>query len=349
MRKPLLLLAVVLLLGLIPLGLAASWQNQDSWTTTLSNNTVAGALTVTPGASGAWVSGGYDFNGTANANRTAFKPLHNLEAFTILVWFTPDSIAAGDKMLLGQYVDLNNRLEVYQAANDMQFRLGTGAAYISLTLYNLLTVAHQYLAIMTWNKSLNSGKYTAYVYDLSVANTSTGTSATGHATNTTANAVMNLAKRIPSAAAFGGKMWQVQLLERKITQTEAEAARLGFLDTDLWRWDLDEASGIVFLPNAPRYAYQDGWSTSLVATAPYTPGWQGQDYWSEILDTPAPVVDISPFLPPWVSLLGMILLPVSLCYVPLQKRRNDEIRFDDLGMAAILFFLGLALMIGSVV
>lgn len=333
---------------MIPAAAAASWVTQDTWTATLSLSTPPGALTVTPGASGTWVTDGYDFNGTGTANRTGFTPLHNVGAFTILVWFTPDTLT-GAQMLASQYVDLNNRVEVYQENDDMQFRLGTGSAFIAMTLHNLLTAGRRYLAVMTWNKSVDSGKFTAYVYDLTVANTSTAVSSTGYTGNTTANAALNLGRRIPTALQFSGKIYGLQILARRITQTEAEAARLGFLTGTRWHWTMDEGTGTVFYANTPVWRYQDTWTASAPSSAPYQKTWKTMDSWGASIQVPVVQPDIAVFLPPWVGLLGIILLPVSLCYVPLRRRLTDTVSVNDFGTAALLFFIALALMIGSVI
>lgn len=349
MRKLPLLLAVVLLLSLIPVGLAASWIEQDEWTTTLDLSGVAGTLTITPGAGG-WVDGGYNFDGSATyATRTSFRPLHNVHAFTVIIWLRPDVAppSSTDDIMLGQYVDANHRIQlVSSVSNYLSATAGNGSTNVGVTT-GAVSAGGLYCLIVAWNGSLNAGKIDAYL------NNTLTTSANGITGNTSAAADLMLGRLSASGYYFDGKIYQLAIYDRKLSAEESRQAHAGgassVYDSPVWWWRMDEASGIALLPNAGGWFGQDGWSESLIASAPYTPGWQGQDYWAESLPVAAPVVDYSPFLPPWVSLLGMILLPVSLCYVPLKKRLNDEIRFDDLGMAALLFFLGLALMIGSVV
>jgi len=353
MKRSLLLLTVLSFIVLVPLASAASWQNQDVWTGYVSND-VAGALTITPGASGAWETGGYNFNGTAYATRSGFKPLYNESGLTIVMTLRLNSPTQSFKKALSQYSDSTNSIEVVTHKNEriyVDFTVGGTNYYTRIDKLTGLNYTVPTTIVWTWA----SGDVPVLYGFQSGVQVSYNASVTGAYTGSTAfaNAQLYLGSQTGGSAQTVSTISYLAVYDTNMTTDEIGV--IGALGPDvvygspLYYWTLNEGEGSVFLPGNPAWVHQTFFSLSAVSSAPYVPAWLSQDQWIAYPDVAAPVVDISPFLPPWFSLLGLILVPASMSYPFVKKRMTGDLEFNDVGTAMLMFFLGLAFLIGSVV
>lgn len=336
MRKPLVLLAVVLVLGLIPLSLAASWIEQDEWTATLDLAGADGTLTITPGASGTWVSGGYAFNGTAYATRTNFKPLHNQGAFTVSLWFSTKSVASGVRYLVSQYVGANTQVAVWQSNVNFRLSIGTGSTLASVNFTNLVA-GKVYYAVATWDKSLNGGKLSLWV------NGTYSESSRVMTSNTTADDKLYLGAGDGSFNWADNTIYSLAFYNYKFSESMMNATKTGrdvFFENASYYWTFNEGTSTVANPALPAFMIQDVWAETLPTGEPWVPEWYSQEAWYGFLYLPSVPAEYGPMVNVWLGFMGLVMIPGGAAVFA--KSKNYK-------LALLMIACGFALLIGTVV
>lgn len=315
-----LFLALVLCSALTPLASAASWVDQDDWTVTVATP-VSTDLTVTPGASGAWVTGGYNFS-SSYATSVGFRPLHDQDAYSLVLWFSPHNIS-GFHYLVGERDGAGeNNVAIQQQDNDLQFTIGDGTTGRTIMLYNSLVKDRVVMAVWTWDKADDSGKLKSYIYD-TTNGTLGSTTGTGQTVNSVCNIDLRLGYRHDNNYYFAGKMFYLAMYDYKLSA--AEVALIAQLGQDVvygnpeHYYTMNEAAGVTFNDFAANiWNHQDYWDgVSAVTNTPSYPAWELQDnYTMYVIGYLAPVIPTDPWAgieEAWILLIGVVCFIAGPC------------------------------------
>ncbi len=197
------------------------------------------SLTITPGASGHWADGGYDFENTGYATYAAFKAMNGINAVTIVMWFRPSELAdyifgegTGTYTSSGAYISGGNQRLYIQIANNTH---RTYASTPALTLGNL------YCGILTWT---TGGKATVYLNGTIGPTGIAGDSMTGSITN---NGQFYLGAAGGGGGPHNGTIYSFSVYNFACSQTQIDIIQSlgpdGVFDGNRYYWTLDEGAG----------------------------------------------------------------------------------------------------------
>ena len=294
-------------------------------------------LVVTAGASGQWVTGGYDFQGTAYAYRSGFKPFHTLTKFTVIIWTTYDSLStvqfflserAGSNAQVRLYVDTTNHLKGQwgDGATVQTYGIGTGTG-IGVGKLQMLTMA--------WNKDVNLGKLDLWV------NGTKYTSSLGITNAISANVDCIFGASEVLANNYLGTIYAIRLFTSKLSDgkiAEYYAAGENYVDFPVWHYyNLNTGSGTTF------YDYTPSWQEAQEIGADFrTPSWET----AQQIEIPFFVEAFTGFINFFLVLGGLCLLPTSTFYLVYGGR--SALTEKKLYAFAFLLIMGLSLFIGGI-
>lgn len=326
---------------------AASWVFQDEWEGTIVTAAVPTNLDLTPGASGSWVTGGYDFNGTAVATNTSWRPLHGKTAFTVSGWFNFSSLVQY-AYVLGQYVDADNRVALYMAtASNITFIVGDGSTTSSVSVG--IDVDKLYFFAMTWDKDLNDGKVTLYLNDTAY----TASSGLTNAVSCDSDFFMGKGSGL---VGLTGSIYLLVMHYEKLTSDEAmfsfQAGPNSFSgEASHWYW-MDEDTGTVFYDQLDGWHSQDHWEPDIVtgsATPPiqwvYQESLNASIFHTSVIEA-ATVLVLGEVALAFAAAVGLVIMPISTVLLA-YKIKNREIDRNNFFWLVFLFFVGLAFAVGA--
>ena len=320
---------------------APEWQHVETWTLTLMDDW-DGLLTIIPGASGAWVEGGYNFNGTGYATRDGFKPLDGLTAFTISIWFVPhtNDTGGGGKLLLSQYINASYRVEIIQVDSSIITRVSVGGSTGNVPNADVLTAGHLIHLSLVYESGDNLRLY------VNGSLNNLGTILTGAVT---ADADLYLGAQKNGLYPINSTAYSVRIYT---TALDADAHSLLYTigtsigyGSPLWYWMMDEGNGTLFYPNQPTWFYGDHWSLDLYGYASFATAWQSTDTATVILMPPDTAPPLShDLIGAWIPLVGIALF-VGTPSVFAFKLKRKHVTMNDVGMLLIGVGMGLALLL----
>lgn len=291
-------------------------------------------LDVTHGASGEWVTGGYDFNGTGYAWDSGFKPFHGVGAFTAVYWWIPDSLT-GVQFFHAQYAGSYYRQRLYWATNLIVSQIADGSSLLGSNT-GAVSVGSGKLQMITqtWDKDDDSGKLSIYI------NTTEYKSSTGLTNVINANDEIAIGSNQGFTENNLGTFLTVYYLDHKLTSAEVTTLYNegpDHYDPPVWHyWDLDTGSGNIFYDYAGSWIEAQNTTIDLLSTNWYS----------------AQRVDVAVYLEKFqgnilflVSLAGGILIPVSTGLMVKMKR--DEAAADHFMLYLLLFLLGWGMFLGG--
>lgn len=342
MRKSLVILALLISMSvLVPFALAASWNSQDTWTGSIYSPEVTD-LTITPGASGAWVTGGYNFHGTADAQTAGFYALDDLTAFTCVIWINTNDIgSAAYQRFLYQYYDGSNEFDLIQHQDDVGFILEIGATHIEIYVNSLLVVGEYTQLVCAWNSSSNSGKLDLYV------NATLGTSASGVTGTTDLPSVFRV-----GAASYNGIVYSLAIYDFKFTADQVADNLLYGPDyrypNATHFYNMNEGTGTTFNDFGNGWIHQDTFAASI-NQGTYT--WTYQETFNTSMpavEEPAPV-DYAGTLAIANAFVGFLGIPIMIgsCGFLGWNIREKTLDKDRFLFSIIAFCIGLFLLIGA--
>lgn len=342
----LLFLVLILCSAVTPLALGASWVDQDEWEITV-NSPSSTNLTITPGASGTWVTGGYDFNATGYATSVGFRPLDDVTAASVIVWLTPDTLT-GWQHIVSQYEGATSQVQLVSTnLNKFSFGVSNGTDSTTATFTDAYSVGTTYCVIGVFNGS----HALIYVDGEQVA------AATGISGSSDADADLKIGARTGNPY-WAGKMYYVAFYSYALT--EEDAGVITAIGPDIvygapsHYYLMNEGSGTTFYDSpANVWNHQDYWDEgSAVTNTPTYPAWELQDNYTYSItgDDTAPSEEFivtDEGLGGWLFLIGALSVicsgvPVG-AYLRSGGRRVDRIA-ELAFIFALMFLLGWGLM-----
>lgn len=304
-------LLFLLLVAGAPLALAASWVDQDEWTVTVVTP-VETDLTVTPGASGAWVEGGYDFNATGYATSAGFRPFHDQAEITLVAWVVPDTVTDWQH-IFSAYEGANKEVQLVTTSGDaFRFVAANGSATVTATFGSSFAVGSLYNIVGVYNGS----------HAILYVNNSVVYSSTTMSGNTYANADMKIGARTGNPY-WAGKIYYTACYSYALTPEEVmiiyAAGMNATYGTPLHYYMMNEGSGATFYDaSANVWNHQDYWDeVSPVTNTPTYPAWNLQDnYTMYVIGYLAPVIPTDPWAgieEAWILLIGVVCFIAGPC------------------------------------
>jgi hypothetical protein len=221
--------------------------------------------------------------------KSGFKPIDGLSAFTIITYFKP-ATATGSHSLVSELKvgpDWNSRLELYCEGADLQGRLGSGAAYISVTLTGHITTGHFYLGGIAWDKTVNSGKMDVFLYDFNTTKWYTGTSASGVTGTASADGDFCIGDRfVGGTMKFQGRIYFTAINNAKLNNGSI-TNRVALFDSiakdyiggssAYYYWTLNEGTGTTANDWATGWWITEEWTLDANTLGPL---WYGVENWT---------------------------------------------------------------------
>lgn len=313
-------------------------------------------LTLVPGASGAWVTGGYNFAGTAYASKTGFKPLHNQEAITIDCWFKVVSVAAGVRYIVSQYVASNTQIAIWQSNVNLRFSIGDGATLATVNFTNG-QAGMVYHLIGTWDKDLNGGRLELFV------NGSRSQSSRTVTVNSNADDTMFLGQGDGTFNKADNILYSVGIYFEKWGYAESNkthACRDAMLSTVDYYFTLNSGSGTTFYDWDDAWYYTEAWDLDAVTASLM---WYTVENWTldvyglvqtwHTAQTMILEVWTHSILPgvqdSWFYIMILAALGAIVCFALIAKMIAEG--DYDVGVMGLLFLLGLfaLLMVAGVI
>lgn len=318
---------IVLILSLLVVGYFVNVPSVNAFT--------PANLAVTHGQSGAWDTGGYDFNGTAYATKAGFKPLDGLPAFTMIVWVRMDNLTL-QQIFCGQRDNSLNQARLYFWEGGITGQVADGGNVVTQHTGDVsFNINGLQMIAFTWDKDDDSGKLTVWV------NTTEYKSATGVTGAVSADDEFVVGADHILAFRMNGSMFSLRLFEDKLSAGSiASYYAMGpdYTDPILWHyWDMNDASGNVM------FGYSASWRfTKEVNFTLDMPNWSFAH--NVIFEVMVPVFEGG--INVLVSLAGLALIPVSTGY--LAKGGSSELSLKKLEVFFLLFFIGWAMFLGGI-
>lgn len=250
-------------------------------------------LTIVPGASGAWVTHGYDFGKTAvMKSASAFQPFYDyINNFTIMAWVTLDTLTGESATIMSCRQDANMQVRLYVAYTDNKVygQVSDGTETATVASSNTVTTGKLQFIAFTWDSDVNDGKPVVYLNSTATV-ASAGANAWGYvraARNLTLGCLHDKTIRMD------GKLWYLSIdyIQLDTTAIQAQFAQGrpedgGYILTGSsygslpdYYWTFEEGSGTSTIEGTEILRNIETWTLDVNA-----PQWYTAEQWTITLD-----------------------------------------------------------------